>query len=105
LPSGGGEAIFLTIGEKMTDTDTDTDIDTELEAFEAQLEELLAEHEGKFALVKNGNVIGTFDGEGDAYTEGVKLFGDDVFLVRQILSTKTLESLPALFSGVVNAGI
>jgi hypothetical protein len=82
---------------------TDANIDKELEAFEAQLNDLLAEHEGKFALVKDGKVIGTFDNEGDAYTEGVKRFGEDVFLVRQIVSAKTLEALPALFSGVINA--
>jgi len=78
-------------------------IDREVEAFEEKLEDLLTEHEGKFALVKDGAVIGTFDNEGDAYTEGVKRFGEDTFLVRQILSGKTLEALPALFSGVINA--
>jgi len=78
-------------------------IDKEIEAFEAQLEELLADYEGKFALVKDGTVVDTFDSEGEAYTEGVNRFGDEAFLVRRILSTKTLESLPALFSGVVNA--
>ena len=46
----------------------------ELAVFEAQRERLLADHAGKFALVKGADLIGTFDTEDNAYEEGLKRF-------------------------------
>ncbi len=60
-----------------------TTIEKELEAFRKKLPSLLAQ-EGKFALIHNGEVAGTFDTYADALAEGYKLFKLEPFLVKQI---------------------
>ena len=60
-----------------------TTIEKELEAFREKLPSLLAQ-EGKFALIHNGEVAGTFDTYADALAEGYKLFKLESFLVKQI---------------------
>ena len=74
----------------------------ELEAFEKLQAELKAHHRGKFALVKNGALQGTFTNEVEAYEDGVKHFGSDVFLVRQVLDDPPVATMPALFAGMVH---
>jgi hypothetical protein len=44
----------------------------------------LLSNEGKFALIHDGDIIGTFDTYSDALNEGYKLFKLDPFLVKQI---------------------
>lgn len=58
-------------------------LEKELETYRDRLPSLLAE-EGKFALIRGGEVVGTFDTYADALTEGYKLFKLDPFLVKQI---------------------
>jgi hypothetical protein len=55
----------------------------DLEAFREKLPSLLAQ-EGKFALIHDGEVAGTFDTYADALAEGYKLFKLEPFLVKQI---------------------
>ena len=45
---------------------------------------LLKNHEGKFALIHGSDFIGAFDTPDNAYSEGVKLFGKEPFLVKRI---------------------
>lgn len=75
----------------------------ELEAYEKMREELLAHHKGKFALVKNGTLQGTFTTEAEAYEDGVARFGANVFLVRLVLDDQPAVTMPALFAGLVHA--
>ena len=58
-------------------------LEKELETYQQKLPSLLAE-EGKFALIHNGDVAGTFDTYADALAEGYKLFQLEPFLVKQI---------------------
>ena len=58
-------------------------LEKELETYRENLPSLLAD-EGKFALIHDGEVMGTFDTYSDALTEGYKLFKLEPFLVKQI---------------------
>ena len=60
-----------------------TALEKELETYREKLPSLLPE-EGKFVLIHNGDVAGTFDTYSDALTEGYKLFKLEPFLVKQI---------------------
>jgi len=54
----------------------------EQQAFEAQLEALLAEHRDQYVLFKDGAAVAFFDDEDSALAEGLERFGlEDVFLV------------------------
>jgi len=48
--------------------------------------ELLKEHKGKFALIKDESLIGTFDTDQDAYKAGLTKFGNVPFLIVRVTS-------------------
>jgi hypothetical protein len=77
----------------------------EIAAFDGMREELLKHHAGKFALIKDGQLAGTFTTEGEAYADGVAKFDGGVFLVRQIAQDAQVAMMPALFAGLIHAPI
>jgi hypothetical protein len=79
-------------------------LEHELGFFESIRQELLnKQHQGKFALIKDETLVGTFARPEDAYTEGVAQFGAQAFLVKQILKEDRSENVPSLAVGVPNA--
>jgi hypothetical protein len=58
-------------------------LDTELETYKTLLPRLLVE-QGKFALIKGKDLIGTFESYADALKVGYDRFGMDHFLVKKI---------------------
>ena len=60
----------------------------ELETFNSKREELIQKALGKFVLIKNGEIVGVFDTPGDALREGYVKFGNNPFLVKQILPSE-----------------
>lgn len=69
-------------------TDATKPLAEELETFEKHKDELLASAEGKYALVHQATVYGTYNDEQDAIAEGYKAFGNVPFLVKQILNVE-----------------
>jgi len=65
--------------------------------------ELLKEHKGKFALIKDEKLIGTFDTDRDAYEAGLKELGNVPFLVIQILEINPHPWIPVVQLGLLNA--
>lgn len=64
-------------------------LEQEQAAFEAQLDDLLKEHAGQFALFKDGRPVDFFEDHSKAYEAGLDRFGiDDVFLVGQVLKSR-----------------
>src|SRR2546427_6354283 len=57
-------------------------LDKELAFFEKVKADLLKNHAGKFALIKGDEFIGAFDSPDNAFAEGVKRFGKDIFLIK-----------------------
>jgi hypothetical protein len=60
-------------------------LEKELATYQAKLPEL-KQHEGKFVLICEDEVVDTFSSYEDALKEGYKKFGLKPFLVKQILS-------------------
>jgi len=75
----------------------------EREFFETNRDQLLHAHRGKFALIKGAELIGTFDTDETAYTEGVAKFGTAPFMVRRIEETDPTAQFPALVFGLLRA--
>ena len=75
----------------------------EREFFEANRAALLKEHAGKFALIRGRELVGTFDSDENAYTEGVKRFGTSPFLIRRIAEKDPSAQFPALTFGLLRA--
>jgi hypothetical protein len=57
------------------------------EAFMQKLPELLPGHRGKFALMRDTEIIEFFDTPGDAYRAGQKLFQDQRFSIQQVIDS------------------
>ena len=82
---------------------SNTPLQEELEFFGANRDKLLVEHQGKFALIKGSELIGTFDTEENAYEAGVARFGNNPFLIKQVLETEPSVRFPALSLGLLRA--
>jgi hypothetical protein len=77
----------------------------ELAFFDQMRMKLLSVQAGQFALVKGSSLIGVFPTQMDAYVEGVRRFGRDAFLIKQIVEHETVEQVPVLASAISRAHI
>jgi hypothetical protein len=75
---------------------------SEIATFEKMRSDLEQHHKGKHVLIKGADLIGSFDSFNAAATEGLRLYPNDDFLVRQIGSRSPSLS-PAILYGLVNA--
>ena len=64
----------------------------ELETYKKQKPELLGKYKGKFALIKNNDIVDVFETESDAIRQGHKKFGNVPFLVKQILEVEIAKN-------------
>lgn len=78
-------------------------LEKEIAAFERAKESLLQNHNGKFALFKGDDFLGAFDSAENAYSEGVKRFGKQEFLVRKVAEREEVYTNKSLFLGLMNA--
>jgi hypothetical protein len=60
------------------------EIDRNFEFFQQKLPELMTEHRGKFALIRNREIVGFYDTAIDAQTTGEKFFNDGIFSIQQV---------------------
>jgi hypothetical protein len=72
----------------------------ELKTYEANLENLLGSHEGKFVLIYGDKVLGTFDSQMDAITWGYRELGNVPFLVKQVVKVDVPLSFVSNLLGV-----
>lgn len=75
-------------------------LEIELSFFEAHREQWLKKHEGEYALIK-GEEVAFFDGDGKAYEAGIDKWGDESFLVKQVLKEDASEESPSLLFGLL----
>lgn len=78
-------------------------LEQEIHFFTDHLPEWLTLQRGKFALIKNQELIGFFDQVELALAEGARRFGLQSFLVRRVLVTQEIISIPALTLGILCA--
>lgn len=75
----------------------------ELAYFEAHKSELLANHRGKFALIHDSELLGTFDHFQEAFEVGVQKLGNQPFLIQPVADEPIMAQVPALAVGVISA--
>ncbi len=78
-------------------------LETELAFFELHRAQWVRVHPGKYALIKGEQLEGMYDSSGNAYTEGVKRWGNVPFLIKEVLPEDRVEQSPALTHGLINA--
>jgi hypothetical protein len=59
-------------------------VDENYEFFKEQLPSLLATHKGKYAVIRDKQIVGFYDTIVDAQSIGSKLYPDDRFSVQQV---------------------
>ncbi len=64
-------------------------LDKELATYSTKLANLLATSEGKFVIIHDDDVLGTFDTQMDAIAMGYRELGNVAFLVKQVTKTET----------------
>ena len=63
-------------------------LDQELQTYEEKKNELLARARGKFVLIKEDRIEDIFDTETDAIRQGYERFGNEPFLVKEIVEVE-----------------
>jgi len=74
-------------------------LEKELKTYEAKKKELIGKSKGKFALVKDDQVIDVFDTKIDAIRQGYERFGNVPFLVKQIVEIETPQNFTSNLLG------
>lgn len=77
-----------------------TVLDVEWETFERHREELVGQSEGKFALIHGEQILGIFDSQQDAITQGYERLGNVPFLVKQILRFDVAQNFVTNLLGI-----
>ncbi|MHB8628615.1 MAG: hypothetical protein ACYDBJ_16595 [Aggregatilineales bacterium] len=62
-------------------------IERNYRAFEQKLPSLTPIYQGKFALMRDGEIVEFFDTARDAYVAGQKLFTDQLFSIQEVVET------------------
>ena len=60
------------------------EVDTNYDAFVRMLSSLLPEHRDRWALMRHGEVVQTFDRVGQAFDEGRSRYREDVFSIQEV---------------------
>lgn len=66
-------------------------LEQELKTYNALKNKLLAESKGKFVLIKGQELLGIYDSRDAALFEGYKRFGNQEFLVKEILEIEAVN--------------
>ena len=59
-------------------------LEKELKVYHENKDRLLKKDEGKYVLIKDSEIIGTFESQNDAIKIGIEKFGNTPFLVKKI---------------------
>jgi len=90
---------------KNLNSNTSLFLKTELSFFAKNKDEYLKHYENMYVLVKGEKFFGAYTSASDAYTAGVKEFGNVSFLIRQVLKDNQQNNYInlAYFNGLTNA--
>jgi len=72
----------------------------ELQTYEAKKSELVGKSKGKFALIKDDQVVDVFDTKIDAIRQGYERFGNVPFFVKQIVEIDIPQNFTSNLFGV-----
>ncbi len=79
---------------------SDKNLKQELATFEKNRSKLLGSFKGRYALVKNDDVVGTFETQQDAIDAGYEKFGNVPFLVKLITEVDETINLISFRIGI-----
>ena len=68
-------------------------------------QEYLKLYKDQFVLIKGENFAGAFTTDAEAYKAGLEKFGNQPFLIKQVLDNDGTVSYPALTIGVLSVGL
>src|SRR5260370_26815144 len=77
-------------------------LQTELNYYEKNKQEYLKLYNNQFVLIKGTQFVGTFTTDAEAYRAGLEKYGNQPFLIKQVLPDGTTVSNPALTVGAMN---
>lgn len=81
-------------------------LEKELAYFAQHKDKLLQQYKGKFVLIKDKTLVGVYDTDAEAYRVGVEKFGNQPFLVKQVLDDKEEQVFsPALTLGLIHVNL
>jgi hypothetical protein len=78
-------------------------LEKELALFAKLKPELLKTYARKFVLIRGDEFIGAYDSAENAYAEGVKRFGRESFLVKEVTEQEDVYRNQALALGLMHA--
>jgi len=64
-------------------------LEAEIETYYKHQKELLATDKGRYVLIHGTEVAGRFESKADAIAAGYEKFGNEPFLVKQVLEVET----------------
>ena len=64
----------------------------ELEIYAQEQEKLLSTAQGKFVLIYQDKVLGTFEAQRDAIVQGYERLGNVPFLVKQVVQVEPVQN-------------
>lgn len=71
-------------------------LEKELQTYNSKLQQLKAEHEGKFVLIRGDEVVDTFSSYDDAIKAGYAKFKLEPFLVKQVRALEQVQFISRL---------
>jgi hypothetical protein len=78
-------------------------LEKELALYGKMKADLLKTYDGKFVLIHGEEFCGAFDTAENAYSEGVKRFGQEPFLVKKVTAQEEIYRNQALSLGLMHA--
>lgn len=67
-------------------------LEKETETYLKNEKTLLQESLGKFVLIKDTQIVGVFESQNDAITQGINKYGNTPFLVRKIEQQPSIQN-------------
>lgn len=80
-------------------------LEKEISFFEKNKQDYLSKYKDQFVLIKGEQFLGSYTTETEAYTAGVEKFGNEPFLIKQVIEKEEGISFPALTVGAINVSL
>lgn len=77
-------------------------LQTELEYFQKHKQEYQKLYQGQFVLIKGETFAGAFTTDAEAYQAGLEKFGNEPFLIKQVLDGDDTVLYPRLTVGMLH---
>ncbi|MGC9087746.1 MAG: DUF5678 domain-containing protein [Conexivisphaera sp.] len=75
----------------------------DLEAYEGMKDELLRKYRDKVVAIKDGELVGVYEDEAQAYEDVVRKYGLVPVLIKRVEEVEELADMPAYVHGLLNA--